>query len=265
MQGREQVIIVVPIPVRPQGAFLGDGFHICQRQGQRPILGLSRGEEDLHGVHGLAQVTAAGGGDVFQRPFLRLGFQSGAVFHEGNCPAHRFQCRLRTDLLELKHGGAAENGVEYVKIGIFRGGGDESDLAVFNVLQQGLLLLFVEGLNLVQVQQHPVGGQKGVQLGHDLLDVRSGGGGGIELEERPVGLLGDDVRHRGLTGAAGTVEHHVGDVPGVDQPPQHSALPKNMLLSVDLVQRGGPQKIGQWLIHSVTSKAKTNEIRDTRY
>ena len=46
-----------------------------------------------------------------------------------------------------------------------------------------------------------------------------------------------------------TVEHHVGDVPGIDQAAQHRALAQNMLLTVDLVQRLRPQKIGEWLIH----------------
>ena len=48
-------------------------------------------------------------------------------------------------------------------------------------LEPELLLPLIEGLDLVQVQEYPVGGQEGVQLGDDLLDVRCGGGGGIEL------------------------------------------------------------------------------------
>ena len=117
------------------------------------------------------------------------------------------------------------------------------------MFQQGLLLLFVEGLNFVQIQQHPVGSHEGIQLRHDLLDVCRGSGGGVELVEGAVGLLGNDIGDGGLSRAAGAVEHHVGDVPGIDQAAQHRALAQNMLLTVDLVQRLRPQKIGEWLIH----------------
>ena len=110
-------------------------------------------------------------------------------------------------------------------------------------------MLFVEGLNLVQIQQYPVGRHEGVQLRHDLLDIRRGSGSGVELVEGAVGLLGDDIGNGGLPRAARAVEHHVGDVSGVDQAAQHRALAQNMLLTVDLVQRLRPQKIGEWLIH----------------
>ena len=117
------------------------------------------------------------------------------------------------------------------------------------MFQQGLLLLFVEGLNFVQIQQHPVGSHEGIQLRHDLLDVCRGSGGGVELVEGAVGLLGDDIGNGGLSRAAGAVEHHIGDIPRIDQAAQHRALAQNMLLTVDLVQCLRPQKIGEWLIH----------------
>ena len=249
LQGGQQIIVVVPIPVSPQGAFLGDGFRVLQSQGQNTVFWLPGGEQHLHRVHGLAQVTAAGHGDVFQSPILGVRFQRCAALHIGNRPLYRLQRRLSRNLLELKHGGAAQNGVEHVEIGIFRGGGNQGDLAVFNVLKQGLLLLFIEGLNFIQVQQHPVGCQKGVQLGHNFLNVRRGGSGGVELVQGAVGLLCDDVGHGSFSRAAGAVEDHVGNIPGINEPPQHGVRPQDMLLTVDLVQCGGPQKIGQRLIH----------------
>ena len=111
------------------------------------------------------------------------------------------------------------------------------------MLQKGLLLLFIEGLDLIQVQQYPIGGHKGIQLGYDLLDIRRGCGGGIQLIQGPVCLFCDDVGNGGLTRAAGTVENHVGDLPGVDQPPQNRLFSQNMLLSINLVQGLRPQKI----------------------
>ena len=161
----------------------------------------------------------------------------------GNRPLHRLQGGRSRNLLEFKHGRAAEDGVEHIKIGIFRGGGNQGDLSVFDVFQQGLLLFFVKGLNLVQIQQHPVGCHKGVQLGHNLFDVRSGSGGGIELIQRAVGLLGNDVGNSGLACAAGAIVNHVGNVAGVNQAAQHRALAQNMFLSKYFVQRLWPKQI----------------------
>ena len=124
------------------------------------------------------------------------------------------------------------------------------DEILFNMLQQTLLLFFIEGLNLVQVQQHPVGGHEGIQLGNDLLNIRRRRSGGIELIQHPVGLLGDNVGNGGLTGTAGTVEDHIGNIAGINQTAQNRTLPQNMLLSIDLIQGGRPQQIGQRLVHT---------------
>ena len=118
------------------------------------------------------------------------------------------------------------------------------------MLQQTLLLFLVEGLDLVQIEQNAIGRHEGIQLGHDLLDVRRGSGGGVELIEGAVRLLGDDVGDSGLAGAAGTIEDHVGDLAGIDEPPQHGALSQNVLLSKHIIQSLRPQQVGQWLIHT---------------
>ena len=244
LQSGKQVIVVVAVPVGTHGAFLGDGFGI--RQGQRQILPFrdACGEQHFYRVHGLAQIAAAGRRNVFQRTFFRERFQGGALFHEGHRPVHRLQGGRRGDLLEFENCGTAENGVEHVEIGIFCGGRDEGDLAVFDVFQQRLLLLLIEGLDLVQVQQNAVGGHEGIQLGHDLLDIGGGGCGGVQLIESTVGLLGDDIGNGSLARAAGTVKDHVGDLPGIDKPAQHRALAQDMLLSIDLIQRLGTQQVG---------------------
>ena len=107
MERRQQVIIVVSVPVGAEGAFLGDLFGVRQGQGELSVLRDSRGKQHLHRVHGLAQVAAAGGCDVFQRPVFGYGSQRGTLLHEGNRPAYRLQGGGRGDLLEFKDGGAA--------------------------------------------------------------------------------------------------------------------------------------------------------------
>ena len=99
--------MIVSVPVRAQGAFLSDGLGIGQGQGQLSVFRLTGGEEHLHRVHGLAQVAAAGGCDVFQRTVFGYGSQRGALLHEGNRPSYRLQGGGRGNLLEFKDGGAA--------------------------------------------------------------------------------------------------------------------------------------------------------------
>ena len=162
---------------------------------------------------------------------------------------YRFQRGLLRNLLEFEHGGPAEDGIEHIKIGILRGGSNQRNLAVFNVFQQGLLLLFVKGLNLIQVQQHTVGGHQRIQLAGDLPNVRCGGRSGVELIEGPVGLLGDDIGNGGFSRAAGTVENHIGNIPGFNQAAQYGPLSQNMLLAHHLIQGLRPQQVCQRLIH----------------
>ena len=140
---------------------------------------LRRQGQELHGVQGLADVAAAAPGDVGGDAvldekgfvhFLLLGAEAAeyGALH-----------LLRGDGLDLKDRGAAEDRVVDVEIGVLRGGGDEGDAAVLDVFQQGLLLLFVEILDLVQVEQDAVAADDGVQLLHDGLDVGQGGVGAV--------------------------------------------------------------------------------------
>ena len=103
MQSGQQVIVIVSVPVRAQGAFLSDGLGIGQGQGQLSVFRLTGGEEHLHRVHGLAQIAAAGSGNVLQCPRFRLGLQSRPFFHERHRPTHGLQGSLRGNLLELEH------------------------------------------------------------------------------------------------------------------------------------------------------------------
>ena len=107
VEGGQQVIIVVSVPIGAEGAFLGDLFGVRQRQGELSVLRDSRGKQHLHRVHGLAQVAAAGGRNIFQRPVFGNGGQRGALLHEGNRPAYRLQGGGRGNLLKFKDGGAA--------------------------------------------------------------------------------------------------------------------------------------------------------------
>ena len=165
--------------------------------------------------------------------------------HEADAPLHGGAHVGGLDGLELEHGGAAEHRVVNIEIGILGGGCDQRDLAVLHELQQGLLLLFVEVLDLVQVEEHPVGGQHGADVLDDVLDVGDGGSCGVQTVQRPVGAPGNDVGHGGLAGARGTVEHQVGDGAAVDNPAQQAVPPQDMALAHHLIQGLGPDLVGQ--------------------
>ena len=151
----------------------------------------------------------------------------------------------RRDRFELKDGGAGEDGIENGEVGVLRGGSDDGDLAVLHELQQGLLLLFIEILDLIQVEQHPVGRQQGVNISDDLPNVRNGGGGGVEPVQGAVGLIGDDVGHCGLAGAGRAEKDHVGHLTALDDAAQNPVLAQDVALPHHVLQGLRPNFIGQ--------------------
>ena len=167
--------------------------------------------------------------------------QGGSLLHIFHRTLYRLQRRGSGDLLEFKDGRSAQNGIEYIKIGILRRGGNQRDLPVFDILQQGLLLLFIEGLNFVQIQQHTIWRHKRIQLGYNFLDIRCGSGGGIQLEKCAIRLLGDDIRNGCLARSARPVKNHIGNLLRLYQAPQNRALSQNMFLTIYLIKRLRPQ------------------------
>ena len=164
------------------------------------------------------------------------------------------------DGLELKDRASRQNGVVDIKIRIFRRRGDQRDLAVFDVLQQRLLLLFVEILDLVKVEQHAVRRHEGVELGIDLLDVARGGRGRVQAAELSLRPRRDEIGHRGLSGAGRAVKDHVRHLTGEDDAAQQAVFPENMLLSADIVQRRRTKRVRKRLIHTRTSSCFVSSL-----
>ena len=84
--------------------------------------------------------------------FFRMDGNLLLLLQESEPLCHRLLHIRRLHRLELEHRRAAEYRVVHVKIRVFGGGGNEGDPPVLNMFQQALLLLFVEILDLVQVQ-----------------------------------------------------------------------------------------------------------------
>ena len=97
------------------------------------------------------------------------------------------------------------------------------------------------------------GGQHGVKLRDDLLDVGNAGGGGVELSQGAVGALRDNAGHGGLAGAGGAVEDHVGDLPALHNAAQHPVPAQNMALAHHIVQGFGSYLVCQRLVHGPPS------------
>ena len=242
-QRRRQIVHGVAPPVVAHGTALGDLLCVRHGQYQLPVLRRGRLVEQLHRVHGLAHVSAAGVGDVVRHVLLPAEGQGALRLHQRQRPVHGGTHVGGGDRLELEHRAAAEKGGIDVKVGVFRGGGDEGDGAVLHEFQQGLLLLFVEVLDLIQIQQHAAGSHQRAHVPDNALHVLKGGGGGVELVEGPVGAFGDDVGDGGLPGARGAVEDHVGVGALFDEPAQQGVPAQQMLLSDDLVQTLGPDAV----------------------
>ena len=244
----------IPLPVVPHGGALGHGLGVLHGHQYLPLLPLGRTEQHLDGVHGLADVSPARPGQVLLHPVLALHLRAQPPLHDRDAPLHRGQGILRRDLLELKHRRPGQHRPEHGEEGVLRGGGDQGDASVLHKLQQGLLLLLVEVLDLIQIEQHPLRGHQGADLPHDLLDVGNGCRGGVQPVQGAVGALGDDVGHRSLSRARGAVEDQIGHVPALDHPAQQALLSQYMLLSHHFIQTGGADLIRQGAIcHKRTS------------
>ena len=163
--------MLVPVPVIAHGALLGDCLRVLKAYMLFPVFLLRGVEEQLHTVHGLSDVAAAALGDILYNPVLKLilllkvsGLYSDRA-GDGDLGVPG------TDGLELEYRAPGEYSVENAEIGILCRGGDQGDTAVFDKLEQALLLFLVEVLDLIEIEQDSAGGQESVELGDYELDI----------------------------------------------------------------------------------------------
>ena len=244
--------MLVAVPVIPHGAALSQLQSILTGHIQHAVLGFCGLVQQLHRRHRLADVAAAGGSHRVGNGVLPLEGQVAALLLDAQGTLHGGTGLLRRQGLELEHRAAGQQGVIDVEIGILGGAGDHGDLAVLQKLQQALLLLLVEVLDLIQIQQNAIRGHHGIHVGDDGLDIRQAGGGGVEMVQRLLRPLGDDVGNGGLSRAGRAVEDQIGFGPVFDQAAQQRALAQQMLLPCHLVQCLGPYFVCQ-RPHALTS------------
>ena len=189
------------------------------------------------GIHRLAHVSAAGRRDLLRHAVLDHQRRFALLLQNGVSTLYSPQHLLRLHRSELKDSGTAQYGVVYIEIWIFRCGRNQCDTAVLQKFQQRLLLLFVEILDLIEIQQNTVNSVKTVQSRHYLADVGGGGCGAIELDQLFLRLLRDNRRERCLSHARRAVKNQIRDGAGLDDPTQRLAGCEQMALADNLIER----------------------------
>ena len=252
-QGGGDVVHGVASLVIAHGAALRDLGSVLQSQTKRALYRHRCLAEQFHGVDGFAHITAAGGGNVQGNRLLPCQGQRAAFPLDLQRPQNRRLRLRRRDRLEFKHRAAGQKSAVHIEIGVLRSGGDQRQLAVLHKFQQTLLLLFIEVLDLVQIQQHAARGQERSHIGNDVLDILQRRRGGVEAVQCLLRPLRNDVGNGGLTGAGGTVKDHIGVGAALNQAAKHRTGGQNMALSHHLVQCFRADLIRQGSLHRETS------------
>ena len=244
-QRGDNVVMLVPLAVIAHGAALRHGAGVVRREHDLSVDARRGGEQKLHGVERLAHVAAAALRHERHDLVRAVGLNALAPGKQPHGAAHRAFRVARRDRLELKHRAAREDGVVYIEVRVFRRGRDERDRAVLDEFEQALLLLFIEVLDLVEIQKNAVRREHGVQLVDDRADVRKARGRGVELSQRAVRLFRNDARDGRFARTGRAVKDHVRDIAAFDDAAQQPALAENVALADDVVQLRRTQLIRQ--------------------
>ena len=237
--------MVVARTVIVHGAALRDVLGIRAQKVDGIPLSRRRRKEQLDRIERLAHIAAADRRDIPRRARLDVCRDVFPCAENGHRAQHGLFHLGGRHLLELKHRAAREDGVVYIEVRVLRCGRNERDRAVLDKLQQALLLLFIEVLDLVEIQKNAVRREHGVQLVDDRADIRKPRGCGVELSQRAVRLFRDDARDGRFACAGRAVKDHVRDIAALDNAAQQPALAENVVLADDVVQLRRAQLVRQ--------------------
>ena len=247
--GRNDVVVVVALPVVAHGGAAGDLPDHVQSNALFSVFHRCCRDCKVQTAQRLAQIAPGAFGQIgtgvlvhAHRHLLPLGKALHGVAH----PALHIRCGKG---LELKHSAAGKQGIIDVKIGVLGGGSNQGDAAVLDALQKALLLLFVQVLDLVQIQQNAARRCQRADILEHRLDIPCAAGGAVELVQGHAAVLGNDTCHRGLSGTGGTVKDHVGNAPALDGAAEHPPRCQQMLLPAHIRQRFGTQALRKRFVH----------------
>ena len=125
---------------------------------------------------------------------------------------------------------------------VLRRRADQDDDPFFHVRQQHVLLCAVEAVDFVEEEDRPLAEVFEVLagLGQDFADFLDAGGDRVHRLEAALGVVGDDVRERGLSGPRRAVEDQRGEAVGEQHSPEQLAGPEEVFLPDELVERSRP-------------------------
>jgi len=125
-----------------------------------------------------------------------------------------------------------------LEMGIFGGGTDQNEKALFHRRQQGVLLRLVETVNLVEKQNgaHAAFAETMAGLGDHLPHVFHRRGHCRQLLEDLLGLRSDESGESGLAGSGRTPENHRRQPIGLDQGSQRAPGGQQMSLPDHIVE-----------------------------
>ena len=128
--------------------------------------------------------------------------------------------------LEHEYLAAGEEGSDDLERGVLRGGADQDDRAVFHRSQEGVLLGFVEPVNLIDKKDRgALGSKQGTAFGlvNDVPHIFYAGRDGGQLIKIAVQRLGNDVGERRFSNAGRPPEYEGGKIPAFNHRPENAA------------------------------------------
>ena len=244
--------MIITLPVVPHGCAAGDLPDHIQRDVPGTLFHRGRRDRKIQAAQRLAQIAA--------RTLGKIGTGVLVHAHRGVPPLRQLFEGIVQALLhvgggqgfELEHRAPGQQCIIDVEIRVLGGGCNEGDRAVLDALQQALLLLFVQVLDLVQIQQDAARPRQRADVLEHRLDVAGAAGSAVELVQSHAAVLCDDAGHCGLAGTGRAVEDHVGDAAALNGTAKHPARGQQMLLPAHICQRFGPQALRQWFVHCVS-------------
>ena len=145
----------------------------------------------------------------------------------------------------MKHFASREERRVHGKTWIFRGGPHEDDGPVFHVRQKGILLSFVEPMNLVDEHDGALAleGQAVARRRDDLTKLCDAREDGAKRDEMGSRRASDDPRERRLSATGRTPENDGADAIARDGLGQQRMRPEKVPLTDEIGQRAGTHAI----------------------
>ncbi len=139
-----------------------------------------------------------------------------------------------------------EQGRDYFKGRVLRGGPDQTDGAALDIGEKCILLGLVEAVNLIDKENGPRSEAGGfLRVRHHLLDLLDAAQHRGEFNETGLRSLGDDLGQRGLADSGRAPQNHGSRIVALDFYAQGHAGTEQLLLANVLIQRAGTHAFGE--------------------